>query len=411
MKRCVACDAELEPFLCFGRMPRSNAFLREDQFDSEYFFNLEVALCASCRLVQLTEHVERAAMFHEGYAYRSSSSSSMIEHFARFAESIERFTRARKSPFIVEIGCNDGVLIGNFARNRVRHLGLDPAGNVAQAARDNGIHVWQRFFQESSAEDILAEYGKADVVVAANMMCHVPYIGSVLSGVRRVLQRDGLFFFEDPYLGEIIANTAFDQIYDEHALYFSVTSVRNLVQGQGLELVEAIPQSVHGGSMRYTVAHRGQYSVSGSVDTLLAAETVLGLDQPVTFGLFRNRVEQLRNNMLSFLNECREQHKRVMGYGATAKSATAINFCGITREHVESITDTTIEKVGKFTPGAHIPVVSREAFLERYPDYALLFAWNHSNEIMCKESEFAARGGRWVTYVPEVRLVDGILSR
>ena len=406
MKRCLVCDSAIEPFISFGRMPLADAFLTPEQFASEYFYNLEVASCGNCRMVQLSEQVDREKMFHEEYAYYSSTSNRMIEHFAGFARFVSAEVLSGRDPFVVEIGSNDGIMLRNFAAAGIRHLGVEPSANVAEVATGTGIRTICEFFDETTADDILSQDGQADAILGANVMCHIPYLHSVLEGVKLLLKPGGLLIFEDPYLGDIIEKTAFDQIYDEHTFYFSAGSVSNLVEMHGLELVGLAPQNVHGGSMRYLIAHRGTRPRSEAVAAQVAREEALGLTRPESFERFRRKTEQARDELMALLGRLKGEGRRVVGYGATAKSATVTNFCGITPELVEFVSDTTPIKQGKFTPGAHLPVRPYSEFTASYPDYALLFAWNHAAEIMEKERAFRDAGGKWIVYVPEVAVLD-----
>jgi methylation protein EvaC len=237
-------------------------------------------------------------------------------------------------------------------------------------------------------------------------MCHIPDLPGVAAGVQSLLKPDGVFVFEDPYLGDMIAKTSYDQIYDEHVFIFSASSVRRAFAPFGLELVDVMPQVTHGGSMRYTLAPKGSRQISKKVDEQFAKEAALGLDRAETYLRFKENCESSRAALLQTLERLRTQCKRVVGYGATSKSTTVINYCGITPSHVEFISDTTPIKQGRLSPGAHIPVKPYGEFTKRYPDYALLFAWNHAAEIREKETGFVAAGGRWIVYVPEVAIVS-----
>jgi methylation protein EvaC len=241
--------------------------------------------------------------------------------------------------------------------------------------------------------------------VAANVMCHIPYLHSVVSGFEKLLKPAGTIIFEDPYLGDIVEKTSYDQIYDEHAFYFSVAALSYLFEEHGFQIVDLAPQTVHGGSMRYFVSCKGAKRPAASVEAQLAREERLGLRQASTYARLRENIEQSRDQLTALLRDLKRQGKRVVGYGATSKSTTVTNYCGLTSELVEFISDTTPIKQGKFSPGAHIPVRPHEEFKARYPEYALLFAWNHAEEIMVKEEQFRSGGGQWVVYVPRVQVV------
>ena len=405
MSRCLICQTEFEPFISFGRMPLGNGFLTADQFHQEYFFELGVGFCSDCGMVQLMEQPERERMFNESYAFYSSTSVRMAEHFKEFTERVKADFLESADPFVVELGSNDGVMLQHFASSGIRHLGIEPSANVAQVAMDKGVRTVCRFFDEGLAREILTEHGQADAILGANVMCHIPYLHSVAAGIKMLLKSHGVLIFEDPYLGGIVEKTSYDQIYDEHVFYFSVASVSYLFEQHGMEVVDVVPQNVHGGSMRYVISHRGARKVSPSVPAQRDRERALGLDRPETYEGLRRNIQRSREQLMTLLRELRSQGKRVVGYGATSKSATVTNYCGITSELVEFISDTTPIKQHRFSPGAHIPVRPYQEFVADYPDYALLFAWNHAEEIMAKEDRFQSTGGRWILYVPEVRVL------
>jgi methylation protein EvaC len=404
MSACLVCGTSIEPFMSFGKMPLANGFLTREQFAFEYFFELRVAFCPACHMVQLAEHVDRERMFHEDYAFFSSTSVRMAEHFTRYAAEVRDEYLSDADPFVVEIGSNDGILLRHFAEAGIRHLGVEPSANVADVARRRGVQTTCEFFDAAVARRIVSQHGHADAFLGANVMCHIPYIHSVLEGVGILLKPKGVLVFEDPYLGDIVEKTSYDQIYDEHALYFSVSSVSHLAQRHGLEIVQILPQDVHGGSLRYVLARPGAHPIASSVARQREKERTLGLDRPSRYVELRRQIEASRDKLRSLLLGLKAQGKRVVGYAATSKSTTVTNYCELTPDLVEFISDTTPIKQGKFSPGAHIPVRPYEEFAGRHPDYALLFGWNHAREIRAKETAFRASGGKWIEYVPDVRI-------
>jgi methylation protein EvaC len=329
----------------------------------------------------------------------------MKVHFQQFAEEVIQNHLKSADPFVVEIGSNDGIMLQNFARRNIRHLGIEPSANVAEVARRQGIRTVSEFFDADLARRIVSEHGQADAFLAANVMCHIPYLHSVIEGIDILLKPEGIVLFEDPYLGDVIEKTSYDQIYDEHVFLFSVASIRHLFGMHGLEVVDAVPQETHGGSMRYVIARRGSRPVSPRVEACLRKEKGLGLEEPAVYERFRENCEASRDALLGLLKDIRGRGKRIVGYAATSKSTTILNYCGIGPDLIEFISDTTPVKQGKFSPGAHIPVRPYEEFKARYPDYALLFAYNHAREIMAKEERFIASGGRWIVYVPSVQVL------
>jgi methylation protein EvaC len=402
MSACRVCQSSVEPFIDFGRMPLANGFLSPEQFAGEYFFNLAAAYCPRCTLVQLVEQPDRERMFNDRYPFFSATSSRMQEHFARLAGEVIAALPAG-DPFVVEIGSNDGTLLRHVARAGHRHLGIEPSASVARAAAEAGVNSVGRFFDATLARAIVAEHGPADAIIAANALSHIGDPHAVVEGIAILLARGGTCVIEDPYWGDVVAATAFDQIYDEHASYFSMTAIANLFAEHGLVVVDAIPFDVHGGSMRYVIGGSGSGPPSLRAARLLEQERASGMHRPETFAAFRDRVTATGAALSALLREHKAAGRRVVGYGATSKSTTTVNFFGITPDLIEFISDTTPAKQGLFSPGMHIPVRPHAEFTARYPERALLFLWNHATEVRAGERAFTEAGGRWISYVPDVR--------
>jgi len=405
MSRCLICHSAIEPFVSFGRMPIANNFLFPDEFRDEFFYELKVGYCEGCHMVQLVERVEPERLFHDHYAFYSSTSSRMARHFEEFADDVCQNYLKGKDPFVVEIGSNDGIMLRHFAHRGLKHLGIEPSKNVAQVALDQHLDVISEFFSVDLAAEIVRKRGKADAILGANVMCHIPNLHSVAEGIKQLLKPEGVLIFEDPYLGDIVEKTSYDQIYDEHVFYFSLHSISGFFEGHGMEVIDIVPQDVHGGSMRYVIARKNGGRISDRVKTQLAKERAIGLDRPETFDSLSRNIERSRDELIAVLRDLKTKGKRVVGYGATSKSTTVINYCGITPDLVQHISDTTPIKQGKYSPGGHIPIRPYESFCADYPDVALLFAWNHADEIMAKEKRFLESGGKWLTYIPKVEVI------
>ena len=406
MATCRICDQTYEQFISFGEMPIANGFLTPAEFDTEYFFELRLGFCPGCYMVQLIEQPDREMMFHQDYAFFSSLSKGQQLHFKQLADKLLSDYLDEENAFAVEIGSNDGIMLRNIAAAGVTHLGVEPSKNVAEVAKQHGVNTVSQFFDENLAAKIIAEYGRASTISSANVICHIPYMHSVLAGVKRLLKPTGVFIFEDPYLGDIVEKTSYDQVYDEHVFYFSVSSVSNMLIRHELEIFDVEPLPVHGGSMRYYIANKGSREINPRVQVQLDYERELGLQLPETYAGLRARIEKSRDDLRALLQSvCDRQGKPVIAYGATSKSTTVLNYCEIGPELVDFISDTTPIKQGKFSPGMHIPIKSPEHIQKQQPDYMLLFAWNHMQEIIEKETDFKGRGGQWLVYVPEVGLV------
>lgn len=403
MANCLVCNSNFMPFIDFGMMPIANAF-SHDKPTNEYRFHMCVGFCEVCKMVQLVEQPKREQMFHENYAFFSSTSNHMKDHFRKFAASIMDKQNLGSSSFVVEIGSNDGIMLQNFKNHNIKCLGVEPSKNVARVAVEKGLEVITEFFDEELARKILNNHQKADAILSANVMCHIPYIHSIYEGIKLLLDEDGIFVFEDPYLGEVIEKTSFDQIYDEHVFLFSAHSISYVANMHGLELVDVEAQSTHGGSMRYTIAHKSKKMVSDNVLKLIEFEKRLNLDQNSAYAGFAHSVNQIKDDLISLLKSLKCEGKRVVAYGATSKSTTVTNYFGITTDLVSCIFDTTPIKHNTLSPGVHIPVLPYQLFRESSPDYVLLFAWNHAAEIMKKENDFMNCGRHWITYIPTVKV-------
>lgn len=402
---CRVCGRDVQKFLDLGRQPLSDAFVVTTK-EEEYSYLLHVGVCESCSMVQLLDEIPREKMFNANYPYFSSGSAFISRHFQETADELAAQLTGINDPLVVEIGCNDGVFLGRIAELGIRHLGFEPSNSVAEIARARGIDVVVEFFEQRTAQVTKADRGSASLIYAANTFCHVPYIDSILAGVKELLTLDGVFIFEDPYLGDIVEKVSYDQIYDEHYFYFSATSIRNAAAIFGLELVDVQPIPVHGGEIRYTLAHSGSRVVSAAVDALIEKESLTQLHSINRLQQFAAAVKERSGQLVETLQSLRSQGLNIAGYGATAKSATVLNFAGIGPDLITCIYDSTPAKQGKLTPLSHIPVKPADSFAADSPDVAVLFAWNHAEEILTRETDFHAGGGQWLVYVPSVAVVN-----
>jgi len=403
---CRLTNTALELVLDLGRQPLGNGFLTPDGFADEYFYDLQCGFAEDSKLFQLIEQPAPELMFHEDYAFISGTSEYMKRHFEEFAASVlERGFCPAVTGFAVELGCNDGILLGHFADRDIRHLGVEPSSDVAAMAAERGINVITEFFGAELADRIVAEHGHADIVMAANVMCHIPDITDLASGIAALLSPTGVLVFEDPYLGAVIELTSYDQIYDEHVFLFSALSVQNIFATVGMELIDTEVQATHGGSMRYTLGKIGQHQASPRVAQTLAKETDHGLGRVETFHAFAERVAANGQALKELLaGEVAAGHD-VAAFGATSKSTTIYNYAGIGPDLISCIFDNTPLKIGKLSPGVHIPIIESDAFASQSPEVAFLAAWNHEGEILARNQAFSAGGGRWISHVPTVRFL------
>ena len=402
---CRLCGGVLREVLDFGRQPVSNAFVRPEETARVPFFRLAVGLCMSCTMVQQLDEVPPNEMFRVDYPYRASGSALIRKHGEEVAQHIVQTCPGGRDRFVVEIGSNDGVMLKTVSKAGMRHLGVDPAAGAGEVARSQGVRVRTDFFDESTAAKIRAEDGPANLIYSANTISHISYLDSIFRGVDLLLAPDGLFVFEDRYLGDILKNNYFDQIYDEHFYLFSVRSVQATAAHFGFELIDTQHLPLHGGTIRFTLARAGNQTPTVAIAEFLAQEKADGLAEEATFVRFTAEVDRIAADLVALLRDLRSKGQRVVGYGATSRSATVLNYCHIGSDLLPVVCDSTPEKQGRLTPGSNIPVCSPEVFADPYPDYALLFAWNHAEEIIAKERLFHEGGGRWILYVPQVHIV------
>ena len=387
-------------FLDLGRQPIANGFLTEDQFDDEFFYDLSVGFDRETGLVTHMEYVEPSLMFNDEYAYRGSMSKTMREHFANFSKHFK--DNIQRDPKVLEIGSNDGVFIKNWDKKTT--FAVEPCGNFAAETNQQGYKTYNDFWDKDLSAKILHdEKGPMDLVFAANCICHISDLDEAFGAVEQILSADGLFIFEDPSLEKMVNLNSYDQIYDEHPHVFSVTALDRILSRNGLSIVRVDNTDVHGGSNRiWAKKTDSSFLVDSSVERNLDLEKILGLDRASTFDKFAERVMRSKEDLFDLLCRCRERGKRIISYGATSKSTTIFNYCGIDRNLISYITDTTPEKQNKFSPGMHIPIVSPKRTLNDSVDFAFLGAWNFAQEIRDKEKDFK---GKFITHVPIVRLL------
>jgi methylation protein EvaC len=402
---CRFCDAEIEIVNDFGDMPIANGFYSTKDQD-KYRFNLKTAFCKSCKLFQIIDQPIKELMFHQNYPFFTGLSNSMSKHFHEMVmNTIKVFSEAKKPAFIVEIGCNDGTLLEKVKQLEIKHLGIDPSANVISRAVISGINAEVDFFDYEKAVQIKKRFGSADIIFAANVICHLPNVRDLAKGIKELLSPDGIFVFEEPYLGSMLEKTSFDQIYDEHVYIFSLNSVKNVFESVGLELFDALLQETHGGSMRYFIANKDTRRVTNKLESMLDTEVADGFNSSDIYREFDKKCILKKDSLLGLLTELKANGKLVGGYAATSKSTTLLNYCNIDSSLVSFICDSTPEKIGKYSPGSNIPIISTEAMRLTPPDFLLLFGWNHEKEIMQKESNNLDQNVKWIKYVPEVEVV------
>lgn len=392
-------------FLSLGDQPPSNSFLRAEQLAAETRYPLEVYWCERCFLVQLLDVVPAETIFDD-YVYLSSSSKALVQHYGRLAEALTARFNLKAGDVVVDIGCNDGILLKGYTLPNLVRVGVEPS-KVAEVASASGLEVFRGFFRAELSRRIVERHGQAKVVTATNVFAHVDEIGDFVDGLLPLLGADGVFVIEAPYLIEMFEQILFDTIYHEHLCYVSLTPMVPFLAKHGLEVfdVERVPFGASGPAIRvYVQPYGAGRQRCSSVTQMLNHETQWGVNRPDRYFDFACQVEKIRAVILDILAGLVASGARIAGYGAPAKGNTLLNYFGLTPARIPYIADTNVWKQGLLTPGSHIPIVSEEEFLKRMPDYALLLSWNYL-DFFLQHSDYIQRGGRFIVPMPSPRVV------
>ncbi|HLF57598.1 MAG TPA: class I SAM-dependent methyltransferase [Thermoanaerobaculia bacterium] len=409
--RCRFCSAPLELVLAdLGSSPLANSYLAPDELDrAEKFYPLCVRVCERCWLCQLPEAASPEEIFSD-YAYFSSYSTSWVDHAARYVEAmIGRFAFGPAHQ-VIEIASNDGYLLRHFRERGVPVLGIEPAANVARAARELGIETEVCFFGVETARDLVARGRRADLLLGNNVLAHVPDLNDFVAGLAIVLAPAGVLTMEFPHLVRLVAENQFDTIYHEHFSYLSLVAVERVFSAHGLELFDVEELPTHGGSLRVFAQRRGEgaqprQQVTPRVAELLARERALGVETASYYESFAERVRETKRKLLAFLIEAKGAGKSIVGYGAPAKGNTLLNYCGVRQDFLDYTVDRSPHKQGQFLPGTRIPIHAPERIFETRPDYVLVLPWNLKEEIAAQMSGISEWGGRFVVAIPEVTVL------
>ena len=403
---CRGCGgANLSQFLSLGDLPLANAFLTADQLqEPEARFPLEVYFCRDCALIQLL-HVVNPQVLFSNYIYRTGTNKTIAQHNAALAQAAVQKTGLRSGDLVLEVASNDGSLLQCFRQRGMRTLGVEPAENIAEVARESGTETLNAFFDERAAAEIVARYGPAKVVLANNVLAHVDSTVDFLSACKQILATDGWVIVEVPYLAEMLSRLEYDTIYHEHLCYFSVTALMNIFIRAGLAIEHIDQVEIHGGSLRLWARHSTPSGHAASVCRIGDQELKAGLTRPEAYWEFALKVERNREQLLKLLKALRNDGKSVAGYGAPAKGNTLLCYCGIGPELLSFTVDRSPLKVGLFTPGMHIPVEPVERIFTAQPDYVLILAWNFAPEIIEFLNPYKERGGRFILPIPEPTLL------
>ncbi len=407
-RSCRICGSDdLELFLSLGDQPHCNRFLRKEQLSKpEPFYPLDTYFCRGCSLVQLGYTVPPEVMFKD-YPYVSGTTRTLREHFHGFAGRITSRFKLTARDLVVDIGSNDGTFLKGFQATGTRVLGIDPATDIVRMANKAGVETIEGFFSEELARRVAASHGKAKTVTAAGVFFHIDDLHDVLRGVRALLTDDGVFTVQAIYLVDMIEENSFDNIYHEHLCYYCLGPLMTLFAMHGMEPFDVERSPIHGGSiLLYTRLKRpGAPPREASITKMLDAERRAGYHTFQVYRDFASRVARNRDDLRRIVSSLKAQGKRIYAYGAPAKGNTLLNYVGLGPDLIECATEKNPLKCGYYTPGMHVPVVHEDSVRNAPPDYYLLLPWNFKEELLEKEQEFRARGGKFIIPIPDPHIV------
>ena len=407
---CRFCQGtHLSKILDLGNVPLAGGFLKEKDFPHEKYYPLTLNFCKDCYLVQVSDIVSADTLFKNNYFFFSSAIKTLVDHFKNFAQEIyDRFLKNKPSPSILEIGCNDGVLLRPFAQLGVRAIGVDPATNVVKLIDSKDATVINDFFTEKLAFQIKEKYGSVGAIVSSFSLAHIDDMVDVMKGIKHLLKDEGVFIFEIYYLGTLIDELQYDMIYHEHMSYYSLITLIKFLKKFDMEIIDVkyIP-GVRSGSVRFYSRNIGKRTedISPSVTDMIEYERNKGYDKDEIYTEYAEKVYDTKNQLLSLLNRLKKEGKTIIGYGASGRGTIIMNYCGIDGRYLDYIVDDAPAKQGFFTPGTHVPIKPWDFVKEsKFPDYVVLFAWAFTDEVIKKRQDYIQNGGKFIIPLPQVRI-------
>jgi hypothetical protein len=405
---CRVCGGkDMLSFLDFGDMPLAGDFRHKKKLTETKFYPMDLAVCLDCSLVQIPNVVSPDVIFSD-YRYLSSITKTLMQHFYDYAKFLKQTVLPEKSPFVVEFGCNDGVLLQPLKELGVKVLGVDAAENVVEVARGKGLDVVHGYFGSTVASGILDAYGKTDVITASNVFAHIDDIDEVMEGVKLLLAEEGVFIVEVHYIGDLLDGFQFDTVYHEHLCYYSLSALQYLFEKHDLKVTDVQRLPMHGGAIRVFSKRMTSKSseVSSSVVEMYNLEKGMGLRKGETYLEFARSVIQHRNRLQSFIGDRIKSGRTISAYGAAGRATILLNYCQFDDGTIDYIVDESPSRIGRYVPGVQIPIVDRESFAEKTTDDCIITAWNYWEEIVEKERQFITGGGTFIMPLPQIELIQ-----
>jgi len=407
--RCRHCNTELTlPLIDLGSAPPSNAYLTEQTLhEPEKWFPLRVLVCESCWLVQTEDFAQADELFDKEYAYFSSFSTSWLQHAEQYMKDMtERFS-LNEGSHVVEVAANDGYLLQYFKECNIPCTGIEPTASTAAAAREKGISIVEEFFGVALAQKLASQGKKADLIVANNVLAHVPEINDFVSGFTTLLKPNGVATFEFPHLLNLINENQFDTIYHEHFSYLSLTALETIFKENGIQIFDVEEYLTHGGSLRLFAqrSDTGVQTVSEQVTELRKREIDAGMGSDNFYKNFQEKANIVKDDLLNFLIKAKQDGKKVVAYGAAAKGNTLLNYAGVRPDLLSYVVDKSPSKQGKYMPGSRIPIHTEQFLKDDKPDYVLILPWNLKSEVIKQLSYIKENGGKFVVAVPQLEII------
>ena len=408
-RKCIICNNKnLYEYLNFGKVALAGSFLKnKSQFQEEKKFQLSVGICSKCKGSQITKNINENTLFND-YFYSSSKINTLVEHFKKFSkEIIKKYYLKDKTNFL-EIGCNDGVLIRNLNKYKFKNLiGIDPAKNITKKLKLKKIRVINDFFNYKKALKLEKKFGKFNVIVANNVFAHSHKIRNITKGISKILDQNGAFIFEVHNSKNIILNNQFDMIYHEHVLYYTLTSIKNLLNQFDLKIFDIKFVPTHGGSMRIYSTHKLNYKFKtlDKVKEVLRSENNNNLNKLSKYYRFNREVLLLKTKIHNYIKTLKDKGLKISGYGASGRANTVLQFCGIS-SYIDFMIDDSSFKQGNYTPGTHLKIYSSKVLQKKNkPDIVIIFAWSFAKEIKSKNKVFLQNGGKFLAILPKIRFI------